>query len=303
MKPKKAALDKSTTGRLAFSKYLYNLGVEQSTSAEPMNSVSLLMMHDAVELFLQAACEYLDIGKPQVEFMAYWDVLKDKLPDGGLSQRESMRRLNKARVALKHQGTMPSRLDIEAFRASVTNFFEENTPRVFGVQFATISLIDLVACEPARSKLKEAQREIEEHKIEAALSDCCLAFHFLLDDYEDRIMNRLGESTVFSDHMESLRRHGGHHYPELQDFVDNIRELFDYLHDTVKILSLGIDYQKYVKFTRLTPNATKMSDGHYEVTWRRRRGAKNDLTKHHADYCLSFVIEAALVLQRMDLES
>lgn len=55
-----------------------------------------------------------------------------------------MKRLNKARVQLKHYGTSPSKLDIEAFRATVTNFFDENTPKIFGIDFSSVSLVDLV---------------------------------------------------------------------------------------------------------------------------------------------------------------
>lgn len=66
-----------------------------------------------------------------------------------------MRRLNRARVALKHHGTMPSKLDIEAFRGSTTNFFEDNTGIVFGIRFTDISLVDLVQCKDAKNNLKE----------------------------------------------------------------------------------------------------------------------------------------------------
>jgi len=46
--------------------------------------------------------------------------------------------MNKARVALKHHGTFPSRLDIESFRASTASLSEDNTPLVFGVSFRVL---------------------------------------------------------------------------------------------------------------------------------------------------------------------
>lgn len=45
-------LDKAVTRRLAFIRYLFNRAVEQSKKSEPLSSVSLLMFHDAIELFL-----------------------------------------------------------------------------------------------------------------------------------------------------------------------------------------------------------------------------------------------------------
>jgi len=100
-------------------------------------------MHDAVELFLQLASEYLNAGTAHLVFMDYWDILNKKLAADELEQKESMRRLNKARVALKHHGTFPSDLDIESFRASTTSFFQDNTRLVFSVTLEEVSLIEL----------------------------------------------------------------------------------------------------------------------------------------------------------------
>jgi hypothetical protein len=107
-------------------------------------------MHDAVELFLQLSSEHLNVGTGHPGFMDYWDVLNVKLAPKELEQKESMRRLNKARVALKHHGTFPSNLDIESFRVSTTNFFQENTPLVFGVALDDISLIEFVNPDSSR---------------------------------------------------------------------------------------------------------------------------------------------------------
>jgi len=80
------------------------------------------------ELFLQLAAEHLGARTPPDKFMDYWKLVEPKIPKGGPTQKLSMARLNKARVSLKHHGTLPSKLDIEAFRASTTSFFEERTP-------------------------------------------------------------------------------------------------------------------------------------------------------------------------------
>ncbi|HBX87013.1 MAG TPA: hypothetical protein DEG09_00170 [Marinilabiliaceae bacterium] len=93
--------------RLAFIKYLYTVAVEQSKQPEPLSSSSILSFHNSIELFLQLASEYLDVGSKSPGFMDYWELLEPKLTEGGLTQKESMRRLNKARVALKHHGTLP----------------------------------------------------------------------------------------------------------------------------------------------------------------------------------------------------
>ena len=109
-----------------------------------MCAASVLTFHDAAELFLVLACEHTDVGKKDMSFLSYWETLKPKLPDDGLTQKKAMTRLNEARRGLKHQGNQPSREDDQTYRETVTLFFEENTPTVFEVDFHDVSLADLV---------------------------------------------------------------------------------------------------------------------------------------------------------------
>ena len=58
-----------TLQRLSFAKYLYYNACEQSRSAELLAAASLLMFHDALEMFLQISAEHLDIGSNHPNFM------------------------------------------------------------------------------------------------------------------------------------------------------------------------------------------------------------------------------------------
>lgn len=297
-------LDESVIKRLALIKYFYKEAVEQSQRPEPLCSASILTFHDAIEFFLQLASEYLDIGKKQPSFMEYWKILASKLPKGVPTQKESMRRLNGARVALKHHGTSPSKLDIEAFRASATNFFEENTPPIFGIKFSEISLIELVQCEETKNNLKESEQLLEENKIEDSLDKVALAFTQLIDDYESRKRGHFGRSPFFFG--ESLTFLGSFHMGidrsqerKLADFVDKIKKSVEALQVAVKILSLGVDYRRYVKFRLLTPHIDRALAGNYlisRVNW----GEKGVPSVKDVQFCIDFVIESAVILQEFD---
>jgi len=244
--------------------------------------------------------------------MEYWDLISQKLSNQELTQKESMRRLNKARVALKHHGTLPSKLDIEAFRASATNFFEENTPIVFGLDFSDISLVELVQCEDVKNNLKDAEKALKENKIEEALGKVAIAFAQLIDDYESRKRGRygkspffFGESTTFlgSFHMGINRVTGSKFERRLAEFIDKVGESIRSLQHAVKILSLGIDYRKYVKFRLITPTPyiSRASDGTYtyhvsKVKW----DSKRKPTVEDVQFCIDFVIESAVILQEFD---
>lgn len=98
--------------RLAFIRYLYTVGAEQSRKTEPFCWVSILTFHDSVELFLAIAAEYLDLNKRirDIKFMEYWTLLSTKLKEkhkNGLTHKISMEKLNKARVDFKHYGKCP----------------------------------------------------------------------------------------------------------------------------------------------------------------------------------------------------
>lgn len=279
---------------------MYNVAVEQSYRPEPLCSASILTFHDAIELFLQLSSESLDVGRREINFMDYWDLLAPKLEGDGLTQKESMRRLNKARVALKHHGTLPSHLDIEAFRASATNFFEENAPIVFPVEFSDISMIELVVCEDAKNNLKKAEEMLKEDKIEDALDKVALAFAQLIDDYESRKMDEFGHSPFFfGESMTFLSSLFIDIKGKLGDFIDTVKESVEALQDAVKILSLGIDYRRYVKFRLFTPYILRLTDGTYSIH-RVERGSRGIPTAEDVQFCISFVIESAITLQEFD---
>ena len=297
-------LDKNVVKRLAFIKYFYKVAVEQSQRPEPLCSASILTFHDAIEFFLQLASEYLDVGKKQPLFMEYWKILASKLPKGMPTQKESIRRLNRARVALKHHGTSPSKLDIEAFRASATNFFEENTAAIFDIKFSEISLIELVQCEGTKNNLKESEQLLEENKIEESLDKVAISFTQLIDNYESRKRGHFGRSPFFfgesltflsSFHMGIDRSQVG----KLADFVDKIKESVEALQVAVKILSLGVDYRRYVKFRLLTPHIDRALAGNYLIS-RGNWGEKGVPSVEDVQFCIDFVIESAVILQEFD---
>jgi hypothetical protein len=171
--------------RLAFIRYLYDEAVRQSEKSEPMCSASLLGFHDAAELFLVLACEHKDVGKKSMQFMAYWEEIKRKVPDG-LTQKKGMGRLNEARVGLKHHGNMPARSAVQEYRSIATLFFEENTPTVFGVEFGGISMTYLVRHPTVRAELEEAERLREQGDLQEAVGRLAVAFYRVLDYYHKR---------------------------------------------------------------------------------------------------------------------
>jgi hypothetical protein len=276
---------------------LYSLGVQQSQQPEPLAGVSILTFHDSIELFLQLACEKWNVTKQSQSLMDYWNMLQ---PLGlQLTQKESVRRLNRARVDLKHHGILPSKLDIESFRGSVTSFFADNTHSVFGISFDAISMLGLVQCREARSNLEEAEKHITAHNGEDALDKIALAFAQIIDDYENRKRSHFGvspfffgESLTFESSFFMGIKHG-----RFGTFVDKVKDSIEAMQKAMKILSLGLDYRRYVRFRLLTPNIIGIPGGDYVIQRGHREEAPSSLDLR---FCFDFVIESAIRLQGFD---
>ena len=294
------ALEPPTVRRLAFIKYLWKTAVSQSEAPVPLKFASILTMHDAVELFLQLSSEQLDAGTKRPEFMQYWELLDPKLAPNRLSQKESMRRLNKARVALKHHGTFPSALDVEAFRGSVTSFFAENTPLVFGVEFDDVSLDDFVSPASARASLKKARTQIESGDILPALQEIALAFTDVVTDYERRKLDSLYRSPFYfgPPYLFPDSRFTAFGEVEVSEFSKYACESIMALQQAVKILALGLDYRKYSKFRYLTPSVVPTAEGEYAFGG--RGDESHEPSAEEARFCIDFVIESSLALAEFD---
>jgi hypothetical protein len=290
---KNKMLDEAKMRRLAMIQYMYTMAVDQSHKPEPLNMVAILLFHDAVELFLALASEYLNAGKTGQEFMAYWEAINQKLPSKDFGQKDSMSRLNAARSNWKHHGIRLSTTEIDDFRTNVAIFFRENTPKVFGIAFEEISMAILVQDEEVRNRLLKAEQLSSTGEIKAALKETAIAFHDLFNRLELRAWEQgsiplRGVSSRRFSRVESTAP------KDLSRFAKEIEKELNTLHEQVKLLSLGIDYRRYIRFQWLIPIVHFMASGTYEAFG-------DGYGQSHQDYlfCYYFVIECALRLQEI----
>jgi hypothetical protein len=283
---------KSILTRLSFIKYLYTFAIEQSYKPEPFGSISILIFHDAIESFNILALEYkADILKEinyirkkptDPNFMEYWDILQ-------LTQKESINRFNKARVNFKHHGNLPSKLDIESFRASITNFFEENTQSIFNINFSDLSLIDLIESDETRINLKEAEKLLKENNTKESILKSAIAFSKMIRD-SSAFDIKFGESLrLFS----NFRIGHDNESQELRNYLNKLKKSIESIQVVLRYTLIGIDYRKYLKYLSIIPDLQWLADGSYNVYWDMKEYARED-----AEYCINFVIESAVIIQQ-----
>ncbi|MCE0445414.1 hypothetical protein LT493_11500 [Streptomyces tricolor] len=97
-------------------------------------------------------------------------------------------------MALKHNGTFPSEHQIEQARQTLDDFFTTVTPKVFGVDFDSIDMVDLLTQPDTARLVREAQTHADIGDYSMAMAGLALAFDALLDHYARRDRPMAGES-------------------------------------------------------------------------------------------------------------
>ncbi len=304
------ALNPNTVRRLAFIRFLYGQGLEQAARPQPLAAAALLSFHDAVEMFLLLAAEYLGVGLDRhTTFDGYWTQI-DAQAGIQLSSRNAMRRMNNDRVNFKHHGSIPSATDLDQFRGDVTTFFTDATRAVFDVDFTTIDMIDLVTQREALTRLRNAETQANEGEYVEALALLSEAFEDLLSDYASR-KRTTDASTPYTFGPENgfdrftadyLSRDGAGYGMHLKGVGRHLQEVTDSLEAmqrAIRVLAVGLDYRRYARFEMLVPDIVRrFGDGHREVR------PSPGLEVGHQDYqfCRQFVIETALHLAELDFD-
>jgi hypothetical protein len=286
-------LDPLTVQRLAYVRFLYQQGLEHTRRPAPLSSSALLSFHDAVENFLGLTAEHLGVEvKPAITFMEYWGAIK---PARELPGKASMKRLNDARVSLKHHGNFPSVPTLERARDAVVEFFTSTAPDVFGVAFDEIDMVGLVPQEETARLLREVKTHADIGDYGHALGGLAVAFEALLYHYAGALHSWDWKETPFSfgprlgsdDYRaDAFTRKG--------DFPHALEKTMKVATETQKalrIMGLGISFPEYARFAALTPSVSRAANG--QISFMIPTGELAPTAEAY-EWASHFVIESAL---------
>lgn len=310
------ALDQIKMNRLAFVRLLYRQAVEQSQLPRPLSAASILTFHDTVEQFLILATEHLRAsGVGRGGILQYWNVLKPRPDFNGveLSGQHGISRLNSLRNNLKHVGAMPSQEDIDDARSAVASFLEDNTSKVFDTEFSAVDLADLVPQADIRAKLKSAAAAEDSGDRKKAMINLSEAMNGLLNErthdvWESRyefggtielVPPHLVYPTVARLAVRLPRPYQQRGAKEVAAKLDNhLRALSQAtyrIQKGLRVLALGIDYAKYIRFEQLTPTVSGEGERRLisvSLAWAPTRDEYDD--------CVQFLITVALHMAELE---
>jgi len=274
-----------------FVRYLHRLASEQARRPAPLSSAAILLLHDAVELFLQLSSEHLNVGTKRTEFMQYFELIDPEVAGQGLSLRESMRRLNNARIALKHHGTQPADQEVAAFATEVDQFLVRNMPLVFGVECASLSMSSLVAEVTVRACVQRADDQVGDGNLQGAMLSLSEAYSRLARCYD---VTQHGLSAL-RDAAEEIAF--GFERPRSIESFRRITDAIEHLAEEVALLRSGIDIRRLALFRALTPRVAITMSGSAHSSW---FGRLPEPSSASVAFCYEFVIDSALRLQQLD---
>ncbi|MEU7755712.1 hypothetical protein AB0B57_26890 [Micromonospora sp. NPDC049101] len=301
-------VDQDVLRRLAFIRYLHTLGIEQARLPVPLSSASLLMLHDAVEGFLILATDRLG-AKASPNFEKYWETLSPHLPDGvDLAVQQGMKRLNKARVNLKHYDARPDPATIDMAVADTATFMAANTILVFGVDYDTVSMADVISQAPVRDLVRKAEAASEAGDQTAAMIVLVDALNDLFDPHSPKPWGLATSPLMFGRKIDRAMSEGliermlrplatdrfgaGRDASTLAAQIAQVTEVSKTLQDAMRMVSLGLDFAEYQRFRSLTPTRSVFGDMRRE--YKAPRGyapTRDDFT-----FCHQFVVTASLRL-------
>ena len=282
---------------------LYELGKDSfKTSIDiKKKAVGIILLQDAVEIFLSAVCEHLNIEMTGREnFYDYFDKIEKHIKNKGnpLPLKKQMSILNKQRVNIKHFCILPDIEECKYFNNDVKLFFSELSLRFFNRDIDSISLVDLIDDVNAREYLKKAENDLEKCRYKDCQISCRKALYILFEQlYDIRYIE--GESR-FADISMSSREAKRKYKEKIDKEVFNPIDFIKIDHEKIKneLMEMGIEYITYKNLMRkLTPSVyyykekkkwVVMKDLLYRIEYNRE----------NAYYCFKNTVHIILEMQR-----
>ncbi|MFC7070621.1 hypothetical protein ACFQL9_13285 [Halobaculum lipolyticum] len=309
-------MDHSTLERLTYIKSVHQQADALSQESWPQSTTAILLYHDAVELFFQCKLETEGESEPY-RFMDNFSKIHNEFGIT-LEYKDGIKRLNNTRNELKHRSLRPEQDEIATIRVLVNDFFEANTPLLFDIAYDQISMAALIEFEAARAKLREAEHALADERYGDGICAVAAAYLRMNNEFEKYVTHQLDHTPyptlmneqwvdtidgsidelllILQQNSSQLNENvekeiadiiAGLHIPE-----QAIREVYQIL----RIMTLGIDYGKYIRFNSITPNVSE--DG----ALREINGAIPEVSEEELQFCIDFVIEVGQELQQSNVD-
>lgn len=217
-------------------------------------SIGIILLQDAVEIFLSALCEQLDINLTGNEKFHEYIKKIEVEKKVSLPLKKQMNILNKQRVNIKHFSLLPNLEDCDNYANSVWLFFSELSLMFLEKDIDCISLAELIHDSRVRAYLKDAEESLNQCQYQDCQINCRKALYLAFEHKFDR---RYIKGKSKENDKQMLSPVAREEYQKILDEV--INNTFDFLkknEEQIKnqLKEIGIELLIYENLMRLTPN-------------------------------------------------
>jgi hypothetical protein len=230
--------------RTVYAKYLFRRASALLDSKTVLAAgEAILTLQDSAEMLMRVVGD--QHGVTNFQFPEFWQKIKDKT---GVepSLRNAMVRVNQARVAFKHHGTLPNPTVVRDFLPLVKDFSFELSKAYLGLDFEKLSLAELVTRVSVKALVEEGEYLFasEPHK---AMEKLGLAFEELYESAKQDAYDVLARPPKpFKPRIDPS-------LSNIEDYIEEITEDHERVANTLNMLLLGIDPHMYFYFRNWTP--------------------------------------------------
>lgn len=165
--------------RVSLARHLSSLATDYLRFANDLYLFSAAnLMQDAVEIFLLAVCDHVGASTSSKDtFDKYFVAINSKISPQELPFKTQLLRLNRVRVASKHDGIQPDRGELTRLFVSAGEFLKEVSSSVLGESFSTLSTIDLLDDSKSKQCILIAKGALESGDYETCTIECKKAMY------------------------------------------------------------------------------------------------------------------------------
>lgn len=283
-------ISKELIDRLVCAKYIFQRGIESlERSITYADGLAVLHFQDAAEMCLRVIAEHLHCAiKENIAFNQILDEI-DKSEKGILTHRTALNQLNKARLNFKHFGLQPKREDAVKFQRDLESFFPSAFGTFLGLNYDSLTLIDLVNHCRTRNHLKIAEQQVEAQHYDQSVQSSAVAFMLYRRYAGHRDRARSWSSLHLINRLRDRDLTG-----QLKDLIESIEQRFEQQQEQINLIMDGINLGDFRRFLMLTPKISRSAANTLHVSG---HGSRSNATRDEASFCLRFVQDSILKMQ------
>jgi len=275
---------------------LYELGKDNFKISMNITekAIGIILLQDAVEIFLSAICEHLNLEMSgQENFYKYIDKI-EKANGYPLPLKKQMIILNKQRVNIKHFCILPGTEECNNFDNDVKLFFSESSLRFLNKDIDSISLVDLIDDENLRKYLKQVESDLEKCRYKDCQINCRKALYMVFEEpYDTRYIGDESSLDVLFDFNEEK------YQEKIEKTVFNPIDFIKIRQGHIKdeLIEMGIEYLTFKNLMILTPKMYYYKEKNEWVIMEDFLNIR-EYNRENAYYCLKNSVNIILKIQR-----